>query len=398
MFPIVSFSSCGCPAGYYETFPYNGNFGVWTNTYDSYAVGTPDVCGGVTTIDSNTVYFTLYQLRGDPFTEAGHDYQSQYRWRMLTTCSKTEPVCPDDQVFNPDTASCSAPPPPPCPEGQHNTETDTELPPICVCDNNLPKYLNDNGDMVCQVAQCPIDYNGKTLRQQNQTYLECYSAFPTSLYETEFVSDIGITCCFATGKNDNNSTPAVPSCPEGLKLNDVGECIEDIPDPEPGECGEGQEWDNFNQTCKDIPNASSPSDGDGGSTSDGGTDYNETSSPYTGGSNGAGGEGTENVVLEYNAGEVNDILEGYGSGATSVFNDTLNSLTPDLKSLYKISIPTMPNCGCSDIDYSMSLLGHSYTGVAEICNPLETLLSFLRPLLWFFFLIGMLFSFFRGGE
>ena len=304
-------------------------------------------------------------------------------------------VCVAPQINDPLTGLC-VDPAPTCPEGEHNTQTDSELDPICVCDNNLPKYLNDNGDMVCQVAQCPIDYNGKALRQQNQSYTDCHTMYPSSLYETEYITDIGISCCFATGKNtDSNSTP--PTCPDGTKLNDVGECVEDIPAPDPSDCPIGQEWDNFSQSCITSPDPSSPDDGQGGSSS-GGTDYNDTSNPYAGGANGAGGEGTENVVLEYSSDETNDILESYGSKSTSVFNEYLNSLTPDLTSLYKISIPTMPDCGCSDIDYSMSLLGHSYTGKAEICSPLETLLGFLRPLLWFFFLIGMLFSYFRGGE
>jgi len=334
----------------------------------------------------------------DPTPTANIYYVSYYfesgGYKYLVERFERDPSCVAPQIndLNSPTHECIDPPEL-CPEGQHNEETDIELPPRCVCDNNLPRYINDDGFEVCQVPECPINYNGKALRQQNQTYEQCNAAFPGRLYDVDYITDIGISCCYATTRSfDDNSTPE--PCMTGYTRNNAGVCIEDIlpPDDEPL-CEDGQTWDNFSQTCIDNPDASSDGDGEGGAGSDG-EDYNETSDPYSGGE--TGDINTENISLEYNAEEVNEMLEGYTRDTRSVFTDFVTSNSGDLFSLYKISIPTLPSCGCSNINIDMSIAGHSVHEVIDICSPLQSVLDIFRPMLWFVFLVGMLFNFLRG--
>jgi len=385
-FTVKGFSN-GCPVGTYGD----------VNNITYYP---SDSCAYFNTSDGDSTYDNHPQMANGAWwspisCEPANNPDFTYYQYEITPCI-SDPVCPEGQAndLSSPTHECYVPESSECPEFQHDINPDIEI-LECVCDNNLPKYFNDNGDMVCQVAECPINYNGKALRQQNQDYAACAASYPLSLYDREFITDVGISCCFATGKNlDDNSTPPA-ECPAGMVKNNNNECVEEIPPSDPSECPAGQEWDNFTQSCIDTPDASSEDDGSGGASSDG-TDYNDTSSPYSGGANGAGDEGTQNVILEYSSQETTDILEGYGGKASSLFKDNLNSYLPELTSLYKISIPTIPSCGCNNIDYSLSLLNHAYSGRIDICSPLQSLFDFVRPLLWFFFLLGLLFTFLRG--
>lgn len=319
-------------------------------------------------------------------------------------CTSVAPTCTGEEVYVPATstspAECSAPPLPPCPDGQSYDEASEG----CICETGYPLYggLNE-GIVECVQPSCPaIDDNNYPLKLENVSYSTCADLFnPVLGYGFNFVSDPNspLTCCYSdTVKNiDDNS-----SCPVNHILNQDGLCTP-IPDSADDDtsCELGSYWSRVEQSClpfysEDANATDDQSGSDDGLNSDGSTRGSGETTSYTGG--GDESNSTDRVLLEYNEDEVNDMMDKYSNTIEKSFIDFIVSNTKELVSLYTISIPSVPSCGCTNPSYDINLLGHGYSDTIDICSPMADLLDILKPILWFFFLIGLLFNFFGRSD
>jgi len=276
----------------------------------------------------------------------------------------------------------------------------------------------------CINSSCPIVLNGLDLKLQNVTQTVCYSTFPAySGYIHDFFSDGYLSCCYAQeGLPPEEDCPTnqyrandgmckdIPSnspecsenefledgickpipCPDGQFRNGSGVCVEN---PNGQNCLEGYTWSTYLSKC--VLSIGGGSGGDSNNTLPGSGGGDSGGGTGTGGySPGDGDTIEEKIMLEFSEADVTAINNEFSSGIGEQFSDLLSRFTPDLTTLFLISIPLSPSCGCKNpvIDFK------GITQIIEICNPLDKFLNIMRPILWFSMLIGLLFGFFRGGQ
>jgi hypothetical protein len=200
---------------------------------------------------------------------------------------------------------------------------------------------------------------------------------------------------------DDNVTANPNSCPEGYEKNILGECVKipEVIELEPEldengteitpECADGYTWNENLGRC--LLTTVKPDDLNGSGSFESETDeYGNTGDVNV--------SGTNVGTLAYNEEVVNADLEKYGAETESMFGDFLGQYTKDFTTLYAITVPTPSSCGgCTNPTYNFSVMDKDFSGDIDVCTPTEQILDYTKPLLWFGFLIGLLFNFFRSS-
>lgn len=389
----TDFSCSTCPTGSY--MKYTGETVNFFQPAGSYCVTPKDdyVCTSFGKAGYRSV------IDSYPTPPSGCYYKE---YKKNYACS-VEPICDENQTLdtsvNPHV--CKNNPPPACPPGQHDDLSSSEV-VHCVCDSGYPTYdVMTSGIKECVQPTCPPTSPDKSLplKMENVDYATCAKLFSPILgFDFEFLPDpnSSLTCCWSDSAKSPDGNSSEGDCGLNRTLDNNGNCV-DIPRIE-HDCPAETYYSYSDDTCLPIYPNSDGNQSQGGSNdgvnSNGSIREDGDDTYYNGG--GSESNESEKVLLEYNDDEATNMTDAFTNTLTKKFGDFLQKTGVDILKLYTISIPTMPSCGCENITYDFNLLNAQRSGTIDICSPMSQLFSILKPVLWFFFLIGMLFNFFMG--
>lgn len=320
----------------------------------------------------------------------------------------------------------------------------------CVCNPpSVPTYTLLGDLQSCEVPSCPTDFSEYPLVASNVSYDVCFSLMGGQGH-MQYLDQGG--CCYVDSNIpsddpsecsdgfhmtiDGTCQPDLSdenSCPPGFFYSSITEsCLEespehdtdpDFPDPDPSpengstlpdpdkadSCPDGQYFSYWENSCIEMfPDTQSDFDpAEDGRTflenPDGTTagdiaeslpgnypDTNTTSDENTTDINGT-------IAPIYDPREIDAVLGAYGNVFVEIISGFTSEFSKDMFVISTVDIPVSGDCGCQNPDIDISLLGKSYYKQIDICSSLDSFFEVMRPLLWFFYIISLLFLYLRSN-
>ncbi len=259
-----------------------------------------------------------------------------YRLRMTVSC--IEHTCSENEFWDSSLSRCV----PSCSLGSHYDNSVES----CVCDNGYSSSYDASGVLVCEPPVCPGMYQGLPHFNTVDSVADC-NFFQMSDGAALERPD-GKICCYGQSAIDDNNT-----CPDN-EVNIDGVCypIEHDDNDTDHQCGEGQYWSIYSNSCVDW----FPENNDTNITG------NQGGGSGTGdGTNGAGRDSkvSDSTMGDLFGGEMSnseysDGLQGFGERAINKVKEAMNSYV-----LIHLPINVSGECG-QNLRANFSILGKSY--------------------------------------
>ncbi|MCB5268141.1 MAG: hypothetical protein LHW46_08555 [Candidatus Cloacimonetes bacterium] len=417
------------------------------------------VSGSTSRTDGYPKYIILDSSRTDVKTLGGLNENNFYNVITTVYICQPHSCPPDttwnifEQVCEPDIPSID------CPVPNSSPNAPGDLGSYCLCDPGFtPKYSLLGELQACEEKKCPPADGEKPLRATDIDYDTCFN-LAGGFTDFSFSEIDDQTCCYVSDTNtspvpDDSCPPGTYKAIDGSCVPDekndcppnyfwsstIETCLPETNTTDPdsptnpeNDGGGGGGADDKSDTEKlfDPDNEKQCTDDQyfswyynqcvnkyTGQPDYDKTDINQTkqdnglfipSIPYdprTGGLPSAPDTNTTNpddtndtnqtVVPTYDVGLVDQFLTSYSEKVSDITGGVVSDYMSKVLVINTVDIPVSPSCVCTDYTFSGTLFGRSYNQTFAICDTLRSILDFIRPALWFVFIISMLFAFLRG--